>query len=89
MTGYMVTNGCYGQGDDGCYAPRLGVIAHEMGHSRLFGVNIKDLYEVYVAMMDPVGTELLTNSSSNSTEDTNIGHSQLFTRDHALFICAE
>ena len=50
IKGYMITNGCYGDGgstfSNGCEIPRLGVIAHEMGHGSLFGTPIKDYYEV-------------------------------------------
>lgn len=49
MPYYLVTNGCYGDGSDGdaCPPPRLGVIAHEMGHSLLHGKSVADFYEVY------------------------------------------
>ena len=48
MPYYLVTNGCFGDGSDGdsCPPPRLGVIAHEMGHSYLQGVSVADFYEV-------------------------------------------
>lgn len=49
MPHYLVTNGCYGDGSDGdsCPGPRLGVIAHEMGHSNIQGKSVADFYEVY------------------------------------------
>ena len=50
IKGYLITNGCFGDGgsffSNGCEIPRLGVIAHEMGHGSLFGTPIKDYYEV-------------------------------------------
>ena len=50
IKGYLITNGCFGDGgsffSNGCELPRLGVIAHEMGHGSLFGLSIKDYYEV-------------------------------------------
>ena len=49
VNGYLVTNGCFGDGGDGDDCPngaRIGVVAHEMGHGNLHGLSVLDYYEV-------------------------------------------